>query len=138
MPTCTATGRHEFHTAHITHLAAALQRELLPLGYSVGIESSLQIRRDDTWLGEPKSDVTLFDAQGGRPAPTPMQAFDATAGAMVTPIAETLEIIEDYAEYRALAIYKQGESGRGEAVAWLESPSCSRYLAPGVKRCPLR
>lgn len=39
---------HEFHTAYIVDLTRVLKRQLRPLGYTAGIESSLQIRRFDT------------------------------------------------------------------------------------------
>lgn len=115
-------GWHEFHTAHITHLAAALQRELLPRGYSAAIEHSLQIRRDDEVFGTPESDLVIYDESGSRPASSQLAKIEK---AVASPIAEAVELMQERAEYRALAIHKLEEGARAQAVGWVEllSPS---------------
>lgn len=42
---CQATyGWPEFHTAHLVDLTRTLKTQLLPMGYTAGIQDSLQIR----------------------------------------------------------------------------------------------
>lgn len=50
----------EFHTSYIVQLSRTLKTQLLPLGYTTGIEQSLQIRRNDRQVQRPTSDVTIY------------------------------------------------------------------------------
>ena len=50
-------GWKEFHTSHIVDLTRILKNDLLPLGYTAGIEDSLQIRREGSDDGYPESDI---------------------------------------------------------------------------------
>lgn len=114
-------GWDEFHTSHIVHLANLLKRHLLPMGYTTGIEQSLQIRRMGEPAGKPKSDVTIFDTDSIRP----VRPFVGLPNAQAVAIPEIMNIEEELAEYRAVAIYERELSERGEPVAWIEllSPS---------------
>jgi hypothetical protein len=115
-------GWHEFHTAYIVQLAAILNAQLVPKGYKAGIEQSLQLRLDDLPLGEPESDITIYDMQR-RSGHIPPQSLPVET--TVVPIAELMELVTERAEYRALAVYSIREGKRGEVVGWMEllSPS---------------
>lgn len=95
-------GWDEFHASHIVYLAAALKAQLHPMGYTAGIEQSLQIRRYDS-IAEP-TELLLVSASN-------------------SPVSYETEI----EQYRAIGLYQfePGQDGRGEPVAWIEllSPS---------------
>lgn len=116
-------GWHEFHTAHIANLAHHLKVQLLPMGYTAGIEQSLQIRLDDVPYGDPESDVTVYDVQRRVDQVRPDIAAPVVPGA--APIIELDEFMIERSEYRALAIYKTDQGRRGEVIGWIEllSPS---------------
>jgi len=115
----------EFHTSYIVDVTKALKMQLLPLGYTAGIEKSLQIRRLDKPDSEPKSDLTIYDPDPVRPfvrAGAPLVGdYDA-----VLDLPDILDYEEEPAEFRAIALYEAKAGGeRGEPVAWIEllSPS---------------
>jgi hypothetical protein len=118
-------GWDEFHTSHIVYLSNALRSQLLPMGYTAGIEQSLQIRRADVMVSKPKSDVTIYDTD-----PTHISrgsTVSSIAAPVVTTIPEIVDDLEETPVYRALALYQveSGQANRGEPVAWIEvlSPS---------------
>ncbi len=116
---------HEFHTAYIVDLTRVLKRQLRPLGYTAGIESSLQIRRLDQFDSRPASDIGVYDldvARARRP-PTQMIGRGATSGVydLVLDLPALVESEAEVAEYRAIAIYEvRATQERGEPVAWIE------------------
>ncbi len=112
----------DFHTVHIGDLTKALKKQLLPMGYIVGIERSLQIRRPDDNLHLMRGDVVVYDKAPARP-----ELASATATLeLVMPISELIEI-EETLDYKAIGIYQllPNKRQRGQLVAWLEllSPS---------------
>lgn len=116
-----------FHGNHLADLMRTLRAQLLPIGYTVEYESSIQIRRLDGSIDAPESDVAIFDLdpQRGAQLATPIQA---TPGALVmTPPQAPAEDPVSDKEYGALAIYELlgGRRVRNTPVAWLEllSPS---------------
>lgn len=50
-------GWDEFHASHLIYLANALKIPLLPMGYTAGVQQSLQIRHANTPDGKPEADV---------------------------------------------------------------------------------
>lgn len=98
----TSGGWHNFHNRHIGDLAGLLRLQLLPMGYTATLESSLQIRR----VGS--SDTS--SPNGDAPAAT------LTVAQMLTAEQDT------EAPYRAVVIRDKADS---TPVAWLEllSPS---------------
>lgn len=115
----------EFHASYIIDLSRTLKLQLFPLGYSAGIEKSLQIRRLDEPDSKPESDLTIYDPDPVRPflvtEPQTSGKYD-----LVLDLPEVLEEEEESAEFRAIAIYEAQPSGeRGQPVAWIEvlSPS---------------
>jgi Protein of unknown function (DUF4058) len=120
-------GWSQFHTAHITHLTTLMKAQLLPMGYTADLESSLQVRRLDDRVGDPQSDLLIYDRVPYREiAPTlPMWGAE---GVLMTPALAMLED-DDIAEkpYNALAIYdlRLKPGAKGDPVAWIEllSPS---------------
>jgi hypothetical protein len=116
-------GWNEFHTSHIADLHKALRTVLLPMGYTAGIEQSLQIHPIEEPVRNPKSDVTIYDPDAER-AHQPVSSTGIKAP-VVTPIPDLLEDMEEIDEYRALAIYQPEGQERGYPVAWIEllSPS---------------
>lgn len=113
-------GWHEFHNNHISDLARQMNLQLVPMGYSAATETSIQVRRDDMRVGEPESDVTIYDVRGGREQRKP---FEPSGVVAELAIAEIPALMEERAEYRALSIQKLGLEG--QPVGWVEvlSPS---------------
>lgn len=122
-----AGGWGSFHTRHIVHLADALAAQLRPLGYSVAVEESLQLRRVDGGFTQSRPDV-LTDAappvSGGPDAGIPVLE-------QTIPLSEVV-LMQHLSDkpYRAIAIYEQREvvplqPGRTTPVVWIEllSPS---------------
>ena len=115
----------EFHTSYIVYLNSALKAQLLPMGYTSAIESSLQLRRLDLADGEPESDIGVFDVDPLRPYGQHKPA-SAGATASILDLTEVLEYEEEPSEYKALAIYELvPDQEYGQPVAWIEvlSPS---------------
>lgn len=117
----TAGQWDNFHMNHISDLTRFLQRELRPLGYYAQAEQSLQIRRPDSPVRSPESDVTIYSPLKRPPATT------TPVGGLTLSVPDLLNIDEaEIATYRAVGLYqKAGDDSRGDAVAWLEllSPS---------------
>ena len=120
-------GWDEFHASHLIYLANALKIPLLPMGYTAGVQQSLQIRRANTPDGKPEADVLIYDTDPQRryqPYPSPQSGH----GLLVLPVPELLEVKEQgVEEYHAIGIYQfsTGKRERGEPVVWIEllSPS---------------
>lgn len=116
---------HEFHTAYIVDLTRTLKRALRPLGYTAGIESSLQIRRMDEFDSRPESDIGIYDLNPVSAGQPPIQqrgsVITSAAYDVVLDLPELLVSEEEPAEYRAIAIYEaRSNRNRGEPVAWIE------------------
>ena len=125
-------GWSEFHTSQIVDLTRALKEILLPLGYTAGIEQSLQVRRVNDGIRRPTSDVLIYKDNP--------QIFRESAVAYHTDrqsdkreltltLPDMLQAEEDdlsESEYRAIALYEvQARQDGGSPVAWIEllSPS---------------
>jgi len=120
-------GWTQFHTRYMVNLCDALKRQLLPMGYTADFDSSLQVRRIDSYFVEitrPRSDISIYDREPQRYERTSATALAPQTGELVLPI-EALDI-EPVAEkpYNAIRIYEVG-AGEGSPVCWIEvlSPS---------------
>lgn len=114
---------HEFHTAYIVYLIATLKQQLRPLGYTAGIESSLQIRRMDEFDSRPESDIGIYDLNSVRAGYPPAQVERQVSGAydVVLDLPVLIDHDAEPAEYRAIAIYEaRSTRERGDPVAWIE------------------
>jgi hypothetical protein len=108
-----AGGWADFHTNHITDLMRLMRAQLLPMGYTAGVEQSLQIRRVDNRFDRPESDISIYDLDPERPTYP-----------RVLPIPEILGLSEVAEKpFNAVAVYRAGQ--RTDPVAWVEllSPS---------------
>lgn len=115
----------EFHTSYIVGLVQALKAHLLPMGYTAGIEKSLQIRYGEQPDSDPESHITIYDRDRLRTF-RPAQVAAASEYATVLTLPEILDYEEEPAEFRAIALYEIESNGeRGEPIAWIEvlSPS---------------
>jgi hypothetical protein len=112
-------GWSEFHTSHINDLFRQLNLQLIPMGYSAGLEKSLQIRQGTIRVGQPESDVIIYDLSGKRGPYMPLEH----GGTTELHIAEIPALMEARAEYFALTIRKDDQEGL--PIAWIEllSPS---------------
>lgn len=123
----TEGGWDEFHAGHIIYLANALKIPLLPLGYTAGVQQSLQIRRADAPDGRPEADVLIYDTDRQRRY-QPLPSSQSGHGLLILPVPELLDVKEQgIEEYHAIGIYQfaPGKRNRGEPVVWIEllSPS---------------
>jgi hypothetical protein len=121
-------GWHEFHAAHIVDLTRSLKTQLMPMGYTAGIQDSLQIRRSDFREGRPTSDVAIYALDPVRSLmPAGVAVADPT-DAMLT-IPDLLIDYEELREWQAIGLYRS-QSGREESdlVAWIELLSPSNKL----------
>lgn len=115
-------GWDEFHAAHVIYLANALKIPLLPMGYTAGVQQSLQIRRADTPHGRPEADVLIYDTDPQR-SYEPLPPSKSGYGLLVMPIAELLEAKEQGSkDYHAIGLYQfaPGKRNRGEPIVWIE------------------
>jgi Protein of unknown function (DUF4058) len=117
----------EFHTSYIVQLSRTFKAQLLPLGYTAGIEQSLQIRRDDGEIRRPTPDLTIYTQNSRTLREAPVAYLGDTQQLTLT-LDEVLQKEETISEkpYRALALYESLEKrDRGEPIAWIEllSPS---------------
>lgn len=120
-------GWEEFHAAHITHLAEALDA-LLPAGYLVHLEKGMQIRELHPETGEPvlirrkprpRPDVSVLrtpEAPAGLPAGVAVLSLPTRT----LPATQALE--DDPAIYlMALSIRPLSRDGRaGTPITWIE------------------
>lgn len=120
-------GWAEFHTSHIVDLTRSLKEKLLPLGYSAGIEQSLQVRRMNDGIRRPTSDVLIYHED-----PTVLReavvAYHTEQRQFTLTLPDVLEDEDDLSEkeYRAIALYTvQARQSGGTPVVWIEllSPS---------------
>ncbi|MEO1663865.1 MAG: DUF4058 family protein [Chloroflexota bacterium] len=118
----TEGGWNGFHSSHIVYLTTALKADLLPLGYTAEIESSLQIRRFDQPIGRPESDVLIFDTDPSH-SPSGKQPISSSPAERVLPLPSMLQLGERTEKtHQAVAVRQHGQN---EPVAWIEllSPS---------------
>ncbi len=118
-----AGGWDGFHTNHIADLMRLMSVQLLPMGYIVDIQQSLQIRRAGFPAGRPESDVTIYDSDPFRP----QRPFAGAVNAQAMAIPDAMRIEDELSQYQAISIYEAvpGERAPGKPVAWVEllSPS---------------
>jgi hypothetical protein len=131
-------GWNSFHGNHIADLMRLLNTKLIPMGYSADFEPSLQIRRLDKPVGEPESDVTVFDLDPIRPGIPSKRLSDSDIdGLLVIPAVEWLsELPISEKRYNAIAIYEGTPTRRdlGEPIAWIELLSPSNKIHSRDKR----
>ena len=112
-------GWSPFHTAHITHIAEALDAQLPP-GYEVSLEKSLQIREYHPETGErirrPVPDVTIYDVDSETARPGGVSGA-ATAPTLTLPAIETLQE-EGWDKYLTAVVVI--DTANGTPVARLE------------------
>jgi hypothetical protein len=121
-------GWVEFHSSYILFLGIALKALLRPMGYTAGVEQSLQIRRYDQLIGEPEADVTTYDTDPIRASSERIRSATTDPYELAVPIPVLLNISEaEILYHKAISIqtYNRTTGERGEAVAWIEllSPS---------------
>jgi hypothetical protein len=118
-------GWASFHTQHIGHLAEAINA-LLPAGYLVDVEQSLQLKEIHPDTGErllrPEPDLTVYatSATTGKP-----HTSDGPAATLILPLLQTVELTEDV-YFPAVLIYETREDailGRPLTRIELFSPS---------------
>src|SRR5690349_17706332 len=115
-----------FHSAHITHMAQQIDK-LLPEGYIVEPERSLQIREYDPSTGElvfvkrknPKPDITIYETESQSSHSAKSNPL-ATLPTLTLPAIESIE--DDEETYlRAVIIRELQSDGKlGKAVTWIE------------------
>lgn len=115
-------GWDEFHTNHIADLMRVLNDELLPRQYVARLEQSLQVRRHSELAGRPESDLTIYDRYPLRAA-QPAVPFTSRVAPIAIP--EAIDLAEELADYRAIAVYRHPLQVQGKPVVWIEllSPS---------------
>jgi Protein of unknown function (DUF4058) len=120
-------GWDEFHSYHIVHMAGLLKTQLLPLGYTAGIERSVRIQQFNQFT-RPKSDVTIYDTDPIRPFRVWERKSHET---QALTLMDVINLEEESARFKAIGIYEyiptKGE--RGDPVAWIE------LLSPSNKPC---
>ncbi|GIK62607.1 MAG: hypothetical protein BroJett018_04010 [Chloroflexota bacterium] len=111
-------GWVSFHNTHITHLCEAIDR-LLPPGYEVVPERSLQIRMYDPLTGKqttrrPEPDITIWDTQPYSKRPSSSNPAITPAAPVATkPLLETMTLQE---ETRLKAVLIREIMPDGEAI----------------------
>lgn len=111
----------KFHGNYITFMLAAMQAALIPMGYLAQSDSSLQIRLKNTSLGEPESDLAIYDRDPLRPS-LPLSPLAASEGVLVmsAPAAIAPHRLQEK-PFRAISIYRLvPDEDIGEPVAWIE------------------
>lgn len=124
-------GWGEFHTSYIVELTRALKTQLLPLGYTAGIQESLQIRRIDDTKERPTSDITIYDNEPNRLREAAV-AYGSDTHQMILTLPDVIEDDDDLSEatYKAIALYEvETRRQGGQPIAWLEL--LSRSNKPG-------
>ena len=122
-------GWKEFHTSHIVDLTRILKNDLLPLGYTAGIEDSLQIRREGSDDGYPESDIAIHDRDPIRPFLHYEGGVALAEKGQVLTIPELLEDEAELSEYRAISVRsRRNERDESTLVAWIELLSPSNKL----------
>jgi hypothetical protein len=115
-------GWEVFHGMHIIHLAESIDA-LLPTGYLVDPEKSLQIRErhpdsgeiiTETW--QPRPDITIYD-QGTSPS---SPSTPATSPTLTLPASASIDLDEQI-YLRAIIIREVNEQGElGKPITWIE------------------
>lgn len=119
-----AGGWEVFHGVHITHLAEAIDA-ILPDGYLVEPEKSLQIRAAHPDTGEalsdvwkPRPDLTVYDLQSAARQTSASQS--ATHPVLTLPAVESIDL-DEQGYLRSLAIMQMESDGQiGEPITWIE------------------
>lgn len=112
----------EFHTLHIGDIFALMKAQLLPMGYTAGVEQSIQIKHIDTgWITRPRADITVYTPDTPR-SPAGKPASDT--GEVILPLVEWVNI-EDVEFYQAVTIRQDAQS---TPIVWLELLSPSNKL----------
>ncbi len=111
-------GWEGFHTVHIGDLYKTLNALLVPMGYEVGLEESLQIRRLSGGVRLARPDVIIYEP----PTVAPAAIQPALAGQI-----QNLSVLELLAEdelsekpYRALVIRPLETTGSAQPIVWIE------------------
>lgn len=123
-------GWSSFHTNHISDLSRTLNR-LLPDGYLVDVEQSLQIKEIHPDTGEqisnPEPDITIYSAA---PSKTEIMG-DAPTATLTRPLLDTIELTEDL-YYSAIVIYEVLEDDTlGRPVTRIEVLSPTNKFGSG-------
>lgn len=139
-------GWSVFHSAHIIHLAQAID-DLLPPGYIVAPERSLQIREFDPDTGEriqgrrprlKRPDIVVYDSESSTRQPRVSSASPTTPTLTV----EHIEEVDDSELYLTAVVIRElnGDGELGRAVTWIEllsptnKPARTGYLQYRQKR----
>lgn len=111
-------GWEGFHTVHIGDLYKTLNALLVPMGYEVGLEESLQIRRLSGGVRLARPDVVIYE--------TP-QVFSVASQPALAGQIQNLSVLELLAEdelsekpYRALVIRPLVAEGTAQPIVWIE------------------
>lgn len=118
-----------FHTSHLTHVLVALKSQVLPMGYTVDAEVSLQIRRHDGFLQSPRADLAIFDTVPERAKSNQRPTEAARTQGQVATLPALLDLPMSVEKpYRAIVIKPLGEPDT--IVTWLELLSPSNKVYP--------
>jgi hypothetical protein len=120
-------GWKSFHNNHIGDLAKTIAA-LLPPGYTVDIEQSLQIEIDG-YLERPEPDATICEREP-RPPVIPSSDRMTHTATLTLPIADTL-LIEEERYRNAVVIYRMEGGILGKPVTRLELLSPSNKIGRG-------
>ncbi len=129
------SGWEGFHTNHITKLAEAID-QLLPAGYEVGIDESLQIQEYHPDSGErirrQKPDIVVYDYEQRPPA----GVMSGTPATMTQPIVETFRIdLDAYLDTVVVTLIDDGTVVlRFELLSATNKPGGSGDLQYEIKR----
>jgi len=131
-------GWNGFHTRHIGDLSGLLRQQLLPMGYTADIASSLQIRYLDEPISEPESEVAIYDLDSTRSPRSFERQQPGGSSELVLPIPEIIvPLKKSEKKHDAIAVYEliPDRRGRGKPVAWIEllSPSNKVYKQDAAK-----
>jgi hypothetical protein len=110
-------GWEGFHTVHIGDLYKTLNALLVPMGYEVGLEESLQIRRLSGGVRMARPDVVIYETPRISPVATPVLAGQIQNLSVAELLAED-ELSEK--PYRALVIRPLRTEGTAQPIVWIE------------------
>lgn len=134
-------GWEIFHGNHVTHLGEAIYR-ILPRGYIVDTERSMQIREYHPTTGEPvivkkprrpQPDITISSTAPSLSSATSTSISAASVPTLLLPAIETVGVDEEI-YLTAIAIRELETEGKeiGEPVAWIELLSPTNKLGIGA------
>lgn len=113
-------GWSDFHATHIGDLKKALKAAVMPLGYTVDVEQSLQIRTSLDIVHETRSDAVIFDTRPAYPSGSALRQTGPVE--KVLPISNILELDPEDEFFPALVISRRNDS-TPVAIVELLSPS---------------